>query len=181
MPGASYGTAIESVSTTWGTDLYITATPVKDSDDAVFAVKLVLENRSKKNTARLRTFDIPRGDFGLYLEEKKIGGNVMTLGDPLGPVDSIPESKITTRVIYPEATASFCLKLHEHLPSATILSRVEKYKWFIITNGTLYWELSGDVKVKKAPSSRFSPLLFLPALKLGEFKASVQKRLDCGK
>lgn len=169
-----------SVSKTWQTEVYVTASPIKDADGAIFAVKVELLNRSKNNTALFTTFNLPRNNFGLDVQERNINGPRVTFGDPLGPVDSKPDLKWTTLEIPPNKSAVFCLKLEDQLLPGIALNRSINYLWTVESRGDLRWKHRGKDMIESKTTKTFSPrYYFFEGLILGEHKASIQKGKGC--
>lgn len=174
---------------TWWKDMPVKVTLLKDSNDAVFAIEVLLTNKSKKDVAlfetRARTVDMAHvsillGEFNpRVLSVSPPPAAILDSGDPLG-------EPIIAR-IHPESTLSFCIKSEDFLQGAVpLLNNQASLRFYLF--GELAWKRAAGYTTEFGYENRATfgknRTLYISAreyLDFGQQKFSVHKNRSCTK
>lgn len=173
--------------------MHVLASPVTDHDNAVFALKLVMTNRSKTDTAIFKKPFLPSEMFSVSAIAGTTVGVILTIEPAALPVDSDAGRDEPVIVeIPPGNSATFCLKLENYLlpnVAANLQSNgfMSKYlfgKLAVKIFGTLAWRRSSGYVTpfsyeddsQMASGKRH----YGPSLEFGEQKITVYRNRGCG-
>jgi hypothetical protein len=181
---------VESREVMWWGEMHVLASPITDYDNAVFALRLVMTNRSKTDTA------IFREQWGIteLFDVSVIAGTEhakrVTIDSKSSPVDSTQEEPGIVE-IPPASNVTFCLKMEHYLlpnvaanlQSNSLTSKYIAGKLAVKIFGTLAWRRSSgyvtpfsyEDESQLASGKRY----YGPRLGFGEQKITVHRNRGC--
>lgn len=169
--------------TVWWNDLHVQATPIRDKNKALFAIRVALTNRSLKDHAIFKREGLQPQAFFLNLGVAEGSPPLRTIEHEITPIDAGPRIKPIVAEIAPSQNLSFCLKLEDYILPNQTLAPDTKQRMILSIIGALAWRrATGKVTPyyrEKDADHKVIPAYYPPKFDFGIQKIMIHKNLTC--
>ena len=172
----------------WWHNLHVQATPIRDKNKALFAIRVALTNRSLKDHAIFEREGLQPQAFFLNFGPPTFGAlpsyvPLRTIEHEMTPIDSSPRIKPIAVEIAPSQNLSFCLKLEDYILPNQTLAPETKQRMILSLMGALAWRrATGKVTPyyrEKDADHKVIPAYHPPKFDFGIQKIMIHKNLTC--